>query len=372
MPAVDILAFTVAAVITSLWSLQMPGWGAVSIADAVYLAALSVLGPSATVAVAAVAASARALRDARALPAMVVCWTACQTLLAVALAAVASALLSLPAAMVVLALAQGILSATLRAAREGVPFYPAMVRRRQIALSLLVAAPLGLLFATLWRIAPLGLAFLLLPIAMMYRSLEHYTEVLGEARDAIEDMALAVERRDPCMSGHAARVARLAGEMARQMRLPEEEVEAIVTAARLHDLGKISVPDRILLKAERLGEDELGEVKAHTIVGGKVVAHCSLLQRQGDVASLIRQHHERFDGRGYPDGLKGEEILLGARILAVAEAWDTMTTPRTWRVVLTGQQALAALLAGRGTQFDPRVVDAFLAVVNRKEAQRAA
>lgn len=278
-----------------------------------------------------------------------------------------SVIAALTLAALVLTGTQAALYAVLRARREGVRFYIAMMDWRQILLTLIVFVPIGLLISTLWRAAPLALPCLLAPLAMMIHSLKGYTELLGEARATIEDMAMAVEKRDPCMAGHADRVSRLSRRVARELRMPEHEVEAVTTAGRLHDLGKISVPDGILLKTDGLDEDEFEEVKAHSTAGGMVVERCSLVQRRGDVAGLIRQHHERFDGRGYPDGLKGVEIKLGARVLAVAEAWDTMTTPRTWRTVLSPRQALDRLMAGRGTQFDPRVVNAFLNVVQCKE-----
>ncbi|NDD28046.1 MAG: HD domain-containing protein [Proteobacteria bacterium] len=375
---IDLGLFAAAASVMSLWTLQMPGCGAIRVVDALLLGSLPVVGTQATLAVAAAAALTRAARDAKtqAEPGTAITWTALQSLLAPALAATVygGVLGSLPssaalfAAAIVLAAAQTALSAGLKATLEGVRFYLGMIPRRQLLVYLGVLAPLGLLVSTLHAASPVALIFLLLPIAMMYRSLENYTAVLGEARATIQDMALAVERRDPQMAGHSARVAALCREMAREMALAEEDVDAITTAGRLHDLGKISVPDHVLLKADTLSDEEFDEVQSHPVVGADVVERCALVQRQGDVASLIRQHHERFDGRGYPAGLRGEEILIGARILAVAEAYDTITTPRQWRVVQTVRQALGTVQAASGSQFDPQVVNALFQVIARKEA----
>lgn len=373
----EMLVLGAPAALMALWTLQVPVAGAIRVVDALYLGALPIAGPGATVTVAAIAELVRAARDlARGTERVTdVAWNALQNLLAAALGAIvfSAAVGALPltiallAAALTMAVTQATLGAALRATNEGVRLYLAMIPRRQVAMYLSVLAPLGLLLSTLYAAAPVALVFLLLPVALMYRSLENYTQVLGEARSTIEDMALAVERRDPGMAGHSARVAVLARQIAREMRVAEEDVDTLTTAARLHDLGKIAVPDSVLQKAGLLSEEEFEEIEAHATVGADVVARCALVQRQGDVASLIREHHERFDGRGYPYGLRGEEIKLGARILAVAEAWDTITTPRAWRVVLTSRQALQSLAAGSGTQFDPKVINAFFQVIARKE-----
>lgn len=128
-------------------------------------------------------------------------------------------------------------------------------------------------------------------------------------------------------------------------------------AGLLHDIGKIGISDTVLNKAGRLTDEEFKLVQTHAIIGEDVVRPIGFLR---DVSQVIRHHHERYDGRGYPDGLKGEEIPLAARILAVADAFDAMIHDRVYRAAMSVDEAVAELVKGKGTQFDPQVVDVFI------------
>jgi len=177
------------------------------------------------------------------------------------------------------------------------------------------------------------------------------------SRGAIGALALALTERDRGTGEHAEQVVALAGAVARRMNLDAEEVERIAAAALLHDIGKVAIPDSILSKPGPLSDEEWQVMRSHSIVGERILRAVPGL---GPVARMVRHGHERLDGTGYPDGLRGDEIPLGSRIVLVCDAYDAMTSPRPYRDALSAQDAVAELVAGSGTQFDPRVVDALL------------
>jgi two-component system cell cycle response regulator len=180
--------------------------------------------------------------------------------------------------------------------------------------------------------------------------------------------ALAAER-DPRLADTGDRIARLAELTALELGLEEELVAQVRHAALLHDVGKLAIPDGILDKPGPLDDAELEFVRAHTLVGERVVSAAPALV---PVGRLIRSSHERFDGAGYPDGLVGEEIPLGSRIVFVCDAFVAMTSERAYRAALSEADALRELGRNAGTQFDPAVVEAFLAVDGAADAQLAA
>jgi len=151
-------------------------------------------------------------------------------------------------------------------------------------------------------------------------------------------------------------VARLSVAVGRELDLAHGELEVLMWAAELHDVGKVAIPDAILHKPGPLDEFEWQMMRGHTLVAERIVGAVVPLRA---IAGLVRSSHERWDGSGYPDGLAGEEIPLAARIIAVADAWDAMTTDRPYCDGLTHEAALAELEACAGTQFDPAVVAAF-------------
>lgn len=172
-------------------------------------------------------------------------------------------------------------------------------------------------------------------------------------------LARAVDVRDTYTSDHSERMARLAVAVARQMGLDEETVNHIRLAALLHDIGKIGVPDAILRKPGPLNEEEWAIMKTHPEIGAEIVAP---IRKLHPVVEIILAHQERYDGTGYPRGLKGEEIPLGARILAVVDAYSAMTENRVYRKARSPEEAIAELKRCAGTHFDPQVVQAFLRV----------
>jgi two-component system response regulator RpfG len=178
-------------------------------------------------------------------------------------------------------------------------------------------------------------------------------------RDTLNLLARAAEYREYGHAGHLVRVERIAGLLAEALGLPDEEVRMIEAAAPLHDIGKFGIPDSILLKKGELTRDEWDVMKRHTLIGYDILQENS--SRFVELASVIAlRHHENFDGSGYPDGYEGEQIPLAARITAVADAFDAMLTDRCYHPKVPVEEAIAAIKAGRGRQFDPRVVDAFM------------
>lgn len=181
-----------------------------------------------------------------------------------------------------------------------------------------------------------------------------FVDQLERAERVLFTLARIVEVRDQHTEEHTDRVARGALAIAREMGLPQELREDLEKGARLHDIGKVGIPDRILLKAGPLTEEEFEIMKRHTIIGYEI---CRGMRSLGEGLLVIRHHHERWDGKGYPDGLKGEEIPLLARIVAVADAFDAMTSDRPYRKAMPRRDALSILIYGSGKQWDPQIVD---------------
>ena len=182
----------------------------------------------------------------------------------------------------------------------------------------------------------------------------------ASARSQSKDVLVqALLERSPELTEHLSVVSRMAGATARRLGLDEAERETIETAGALHDIGKFAIPDAILDKPGPLDDVEWEYVKRHSAIGERIVAAAPAL---AGVAKLVRSTHEHVDGSGYPDGLTGEQIPLGARVLAVCDAYDAMTSgDRPYRKAMDPASALAELRRCAGTQFDPSVVEAFLA-----------
>lgn len=185
-------------------------------------------------------------------------------------------------------------------------------------------------------------------------------KVRRAAEGAIRMMAAAVEMMDPSTTGHQRRVAGLAAAIARRMGLPERDVEAVRTAGEIHDIGKISIPAEILRTPRRLSELEFRIVKRHPQSAYDILKDADL---PSPIAGIVLLHHERIDGSGYPFGLSGEDIILGAKILAVADVVETMSSPRPYRPALGLDSALEEITQHRGTLYAPEVVDACVEVV---------
>ena len=203
-------------------------------------------------------------------------------------------------------------------------------------------------------------------LLMVNERLRQKNEEVLKSQDVIQVLAQALEARDPYTQGHSLRVAEVAVLLAREMGLGREEQEAVRHGCLLHDIGKIHVPDAVLRKAGSLDETEFELMRRHPAVGEQI---CRSLAFARPFLAVIRHHHERWDGMGYPDGLAGVEISLHARITAVADAWDAMTTDRPYRVALPLDIALQRLTDGAGTQWDPDLIELFVRVMTRRLGQ---
>ena len=195
----------------------------------------------------------------------------------------------------------------------------------------------------------------------MHRQGEALQEAYGalERRsvEAVESLNATLEARDPSGAGRCVSVERLALAIGRELGMCPADLRALATGARLHDIGNVAVPDALLSRPGPLSAEEYEQVKLHADEGAAILDRLSPLR---EVVPMVRHHHERWDGTGYPDGLSGESVPLGAAVIAVAEAWTAMTSDRPHRWGMAPEEALEELLAGRGTQFSPAVVDAFL------------
>lgn len=214
----------------------------------------------------------------------------------------------------------------------------------------------GYLLAVLSSGRPWLALVMMIPVAAIQLALTRSMQLMEQTIAAVEAMADVVDRRDPYTYQHSMSVADHAVRTARQLRLPDREVELIRLAARVHDLGKIAVPDDVLHKQGRLTDAEFDLMKKHPETGAEILAKFPEYRRGRE---LVLAHHERIDGLGYPRGIAGAAIALGARIIAVADSWDAMTSDRPYRKALAAGVALGELLRGRGTQWDAEVVDAF-------------
>lgn len=190
-------------------------------------------------------------------------------------------------------------------------------------------------------------------------------EELDKRKKNIEEMSLqlmqmlstTIEAKDEYTKGHSHRVAEYSVLIARELGWNEKELSNLKNAAHLHDIGKIAIPDTILNKPSKLSEEEFSIIKKHTIIGANILKNISLIDH---VQEIVRNHHERYDGNGYPDGLKGKEIPLHARIVTVADSYDAMSSQRIYRNQLPPEKIIQELENNKGTQFDPEITDIFL------------
>ena len=187
--------------------------------------------------------------------------------------------------------------------------------------------------------------------------------------DTIRALASAIDAKDPYTRGHSERVAALSVEIGRELGLDEQALLALRYAGILHDIGKIGVPEQVLRKPDRLTPEERTLVRSHAVVGAEIVEGIEFLR---PAEPAIRHHHERWDGAGYPDGLRGEAIPLLARIINAADTWDACTSERPYQRAYSAPEVLAILDGLRGAQIDPAVHDAIRRVLHRRGTMKGA
>ncbi len=245
------------------------------------------------------------------------------------------------------------------ALRSGQPFaVVALGDWRGISVNALALAPLSWLMAQIYVLGWWASLLFALPLYTTRVAYHRFVEMRDMFTQTIGALAEAVDKRDPYTSKHSHRVKQIAVDIGKEMRVSSQELEALEWGGLLHDVGKIGVPDNVLLKTDRLNRDERMTMNAHPVLGAQIIAPVTKLAPE---LPIIRHHHEWYNGSGYPDRLIGDEIPKLARILHVADAFEAMTAQRPYRMTpLTPEQALAELRKFAGIQFDPAVVDAFV------------
>ena len=245
------------------------------------------------------------------------------------------------------------------AVRSGESFRIAFVGDARYGfLNNMALTPLAWLMALIFQVTWWATLLFALPLYTTRLGYQRFMETRLMFTQTIGALAEAVDKRDPFTAKHSQNVKSIGVEIGRAMRLGDSQLEALEWGGLLHDVGKIGVPDAVLLKAERLSKDERMVMNSHPVLGAQII---SPVQRLAPELPIIRHHHEWYNGSGYPDRLIGDEIPLLARILHVADAFEAMTAARPYRMTpLTAEQALSELRKFAGIQFDPVVVDAFV------------
>jgi len=239
-------------------------------------------------------------------------------------------------------------------------FYAFKTCMRDFGLQYLVFCVLALLLVVLYSLSIWHMVLAILPLVLVHVSFRSYLRLQTETRKTFEKISRILDERDHYTAVHSSEVAELAVKIGQEMGLPQGEIEKIDIAARVHDIGKIAVPDAILLKPAPLTEEEWEVMKHHPLISAELIEG---LEIYTPVADAVRHEHERWDGSGYPDGLKGEEIPLLARIIAAADIYNALVTRRPYRKALTNEQAVETIRNMRGKDLDPIVTDALLRVI---------
>jgi len=225
---------------------------------------------------------------------------------------------------------------------------------RQVWTGLVALVPMGWLMAEVaGKVGLWAGGLFMVPLLLARYSFSKYAETRDLFFGSVSALSQAIDAKDGFTRGHADRVSRIAGAVARDMGLSEREIEQIELAALLHDIGKIGVEDRILMKPARLDADETELMRRHPIYGASILEPSAALR---PLVPIVLAHHENFDGTGYPNRLKGEQIPLGARIILVSDAYEAMTSDRIYRKAIGHEKAMEQLHKYKGIQFDPRIV----------------
>jgi len=228
--------------------------------------------------------------------------------------------------------------------------------------------PLGFLLALIYNnYGPLGLFLLFIPLLVSRHAFQLYIDMRENYLNTVEALVQALEAKDTYTSGHSTRVGKLAVAIAEGLEMREDKIESLKYAAALHDVGKIGVSETILNKDGKLMDAEWEAIRSHPVIGQTIIKGIKFLF---DIGEVVRHHHERFDGKGYPDGIKGAEIPLESRIIAVADTYDAITSDRSYRKGSTHDEAISELKRVSGSQLDPALVEIFCKVVTSELTAR--
>jgi len=227
-------------------------------------------------------------------------------------------------------------------------------------------APFGYLIAYLYtRYNLLGILLLMIPVLFARYTYILYVETKIKYMETIEVLMHALESRDKYTEGHSRNVARIVEMIARELKFSESKIEELKLAAYLHDVGKIGISDAILNKPGKLTEEEYNIIKQHPEIGYQIVKDIKDL---GRIPEIIRYHHERYDGKGYPAGKKGEELGIDVFILQLADSIDAMMTDRVYRKALSQEEVMREIITNSGNQFHPKVVEAYLRACEKQKS----
>ncbi len=258
----------------------------------------------------------------------------------------------------------GIISATQRR-----PFFHLLLENlRAFFVQYTVLCVSAILLAVLRSISMWHVFLALFPLTLVHISFRSYLKLQTQARSTFERISQLLDTRDHYTAVHSSEVADLALDVGREIGMPQGDLEQIDIAARVHDIGKVAIPDAILLKPGALNDEEWRVMKTHPVVSAQLIEG---LEIYSSVAGAVRHEHERWDGSGYPDGLKGEEIPLISRIIAAADIYNALSTDRPYRKAFTHAETVRMIGEMRGTDIDPRVADVLLRVIEKRHAREA-
>ena len=242
---------------------------------------------------------------------------------------------------------------------DGLSRYEALHMLLGLIPNVLPVMPLGYVMALFLRQenGVLLVLFMLLPLLLARHGWKLYVDSINQQQRLVDALNASMEARDAYTSGHARRVSEYAMMIAREMGISGRDIYTLQRGALLHDVGKVGVSDTVLLKPGKLTPEERKHIETHPVVGANITTQ---VEFDADIIDMVRHHHERFDGTGYPDKLKGEAISRNARILAVADSLDAMLSDRPYRKGMEKEKALGLIREASGTQFDPVVVEALM------------
>ncbi len=255
----------------------------------------------------------------------------------------------------------GLLNGYLALANRGDFIYIWISQDRDFLLPYVSLEVIGLLFALAWETSPVIIPLLIVPAVTTYLAFETIQRLRVQTQEAIIAMADVIDARDPYTAEHSTRVTELSLRIAEAYGLSMREIEQLELAAHVHDLGKIGMNDSILHKPGPLSPDEWEAMRQHPVISQQLLNAYRQFEQEADI---VRSHHERWDGEGYPDGLRSQQIPIASRIIAVADTFDAMTSDRPYRPALSTEQAIEEIRNQALTQFDPNVVASFLQVMD--------
>lgn len=243
------------------------------------------------------------------------------------------------------------------------------VNYKSLTPSFLLMIPIAFLMAVLYKtLGVWGELAFFIPLAAVRWTITLTKALRFAYFNTVRVILEGLDAKDPYTYGHSMRVGHYGMVLANHMKMPEDQVEGVGFAGVLHDVGKMSTPDHILNKPGRLNIDELLIMQRHPVAGSAMLSHANI---QDCAISGVLHHHERWDGTGYPDNLRGEEIPIETRLITVVDAYDAMTSDRPYRRAMPHQSAIAEILAGSGVQFDPNVVAKFMEIAENTDLSKA-